>query len=57
MSSLYALEAFKLGPVRVGVVFSMVTEAVLLVLSPSESVAVAMHSILSPTLVSDWDTV
>ena len=40
-----------------GLVFSMVTLAVLVVLSPSESVAVATQLMLSPTLQSFANTV
>ena len=42
---------------KVGSVFSMVTEAVLNAVSPSESVAVAEQTMSSPTLVSEAETV
>ena len=43
--------------VNVGAVFSTVTEAELVMLSPSASVAVAVQVMLSPTSVSEEDTV
>ena len=42
---------------RVGAVFSMVTLAVESMLSPLESVAVAVQVMLSPTLLSEANTV
>ena len=44
-------------PLSTGVVFSTVTLAVDVMTSPSESVAVAVHTTVSPTLVSVADTV
>ena len=45
------------GALGSGGVFSTVTEAALVVLSPEESVAVAVHVILSPTSISEAVTV
>jgi hypothetical protein len=56
-SSLYTTVRFKEGPESTGSVFSTITLAEDVLISPSESVAVAVHVTMLPTSVSDAETV